>query len=266
MNRLDRCRLFVSLTTGGGAIFEAVGIPLSNSQSNSIGGITVSNARFMVATSGASRPTRISSVLRLTTVVLFTLAIVAQGFAAPKNLVAGVGPLSSATKWDGHSAISVIPGASLFPTTSKTTALYVAFTGGTQADISNMVLYQTVSRDPAIRAVTPVTLNGVSNPAINLLDTTICPDQPVSVTAPCIIRLDLLTLQLAPSSDYYLAIYFTSDDTNNAALGLSKPLFATSGLTGFLTSSDETKHVVGDPLSTLFNTGTPFGLIAVMSK
>jgi len=218
--------------------------------------------RSIVVPSGESRSARIL----LTTVALFIVAIATQGFAAPKNLVAGAGPLSSATKWEGRSAISVIPGASLFPTTSKTTALYIAFTGGTQADISNMVLYQTDSRDPAIKALTPVTLNKVSNPTVNLTDPAVCPDQPVSVTTPCIIELDKLTLQLVPSSDYYLAIYFTSPDSNNAALSLAQPRFATSGLTGFISFSDETKHLVGDALDTLFISGSPFGLIAVMSK
>lgn len=205
-------------------------------------------------------------IVRLASFTLLIIAIVTQGFAAPKNLVAGVGPLSSVTKWEGRTAISIISGASLFPTTSKTTAFYLAFTGGTAADIGNMVLYQTGSRDPEITVVTPVTLNGVSNPTINLTDPAVCPDQPVSETAPCIVELDKLTLQLAPSSDYYLAIYFTSPDSNNASLSLAKPRFFGTSLTGFLSFSDETKHVVGDTLDTLFISGSPLGLIAVMNK
>jgi hypothetical protein len=205
-------------------------------------------------------------IFRLATFTLLFLAITGQSFAAPKNLVAGVGPLKSATKWDDRTAISVIPGASLFPTSSKTTALYIAFTGGTQAEVGNMVLYQTGARNSIIATVTPITLNGVSNPTINLQDTAICPDQPVSETAPCIIRLDQLTLQLAAASDYYLAIHFTSPSSNNANLSLSKPQFSTSGLTGFIGFGDETNLVVGDSLNTLVNAGTPFGLIAVMSK
>ena len=206
------------------------------------------------------------TILRLAAFTLLLLAVAVQGYAAPKNLVAGVGPLASASNWSGRSAISVIPGASLFPTTSKTTALYIAFTGGSQADISNMVLYQTGERNPTISSVTPITLNGVSSPTINLLDTTICPDQPVSATSPCIVRLDQLSLQLSASSDYFLAIYFTANDSNNTSLGLSKPQFGTSGLTGWIGFSDETKHAVGDTLNTLVNAGTPYGLIAVMSK
>lgn len=203
---------------------------------------------------------------RLTTITLLTLVLATYSFATPKNLVAGVGPLSSSTNWEGVTAISIIPGASLFPTTSKTTALYVAFTGGTQAEISNMVLYQTGARDPEITAVTPVTLGGVSNPTINLTDVTVCPDQPVSATSPCIVRLDKLTLQLATSSDYYLAIHFTSPSANNKSLSLSKPRFSGNGLNGFISFGDETNHVVGDVLDTLFISGSPFGLIAVMNN
>lgn len=226
----------------------------------------MSKASQVNLTPGQCRSIRLRKLLQRTTLVLSIVAIAAQAFAAPKNLVAGVGPLNSASNWSGHSAISVIPGASLFPTTSKTTALYVAFTGGSQADISGMVLYQTGERSPLITSVTPVTLNGLSNPTINLLDTTICPDQPVSATSPCIVRLDLLTLQLSASSDYFLAVYFTANDANNTNLSLSKPQFGTSGLTGWISFTDETKHAVGDALDSIFNAGTPFGLIAVMSK
>ena len=221
---------------------------------------------FALLAGDKCKVSRTKAVVTLAMLTFITLALASPAFAGPKNLVAGVGPLGTATKWEGRSTISVIPGASLFPTTSKTTALYIAFTGGTQADIGNMVLYQTASRNPAITSITPVTLNGVSNPSINLTDTAVCPDQPVSVTNPCIVELDLLTLQLSPASDYFLVIFFTSPDSNNAALSLSKPSFGTTGLTGWFESVDQTKHVVGDTLNTLFNGGTPFGLIAVMSK
>ena len=207
-----------------------------------------------------------TKTLRMTIFALLILAMTSHGFATPKNLVAGVGPLSSVSKWDGRTAISIVSGASLFPTTSKTTAFYIAFTGGTAAEISNMVLYQTAGRDPEITAVTPITLGGASNPTINLTDPAVCPDQPVSETAPCIIELDKLTLQVATSSDYYLEIYFTTPSTNNQTLSLAKPRFFGTSLTGFISFSDDTKHVVGDTLNTLFISGSPLGLIAVMNK
>jgi len=226
----------------------------------------VSNVSRINFTTGQCRSNRSNEVLRRTTLLLFFVAIAAQSFAASKNLIAGAGPLKSATKWEGRTAFSVIPGAALFPVTSTTTALYLGFTGGSRADIGNMVLYQTNSRDGVITAVMPVTLKAVSNPSIDLTDTTVCPDQPVSTTAPCIVELDPLSLQLAASSDYYLAIFFPSPDSNNASLSLGAPQFFGTGLTGFMSFVDDTKHLAGDTLNTLINAGTPFGLIAVMSN
>lgn len=226
----------------------------------------MSNASCIPVTAGHCRSIRLRRLLRLTTFVLLIVGIAAQGFAAQNNLIAGAGPVVSVTKWAGKSAISVIPGAALFPTTSTTTAFYLGFTAGTRADINNRVLYQTDARSPAITSVTKITLNGVSNPSIDLTDPKVCPEQPVSATAPCIIRLDLLSLQLTTSSDSYLVTYFTTPDGNNDALGLAKPAFAISGLTGWLEFTDQTRHVVGESLNTLFNSGRALGLIAVMNQ
>jgi hypothetical protein len=208
----------------------------------------------------------LKTILRSATAIVLLLGMAVQGFAGAKNLIAGAGPIKSSSKWAGNSAISVIPGSGLFSVSSSTTVLYIAFTGGTQADISNMVLYTTASRSPSITAVTPVTLNNASNPSLNLTDTSICPSQPVSVTAPCIIRLDPVSLQLLVASDYYFVMYFTND-SNNTQLSVSTPNFATSGLTGWkFPSLDETQLVVGDDLPVQFNSGTPLGLVAVMNK
>ena len=234
--------------------------------SNFRGGATLSHARCIHVTAGQCRPNRLRKLLRLTTFVLFIATIATQGLAAQINLVTGSGPVASVIKWAGKSAISVIPGAALFPTTSKTTALYLGFTAGTRADINNMVLYQTDTRSPAITSVTKITLNGVSNPSVDLTDPKVCPDQPVSATAPCLIRLDLLALQLTTSSDSYLVIYFTAPDSNNDALGLAKPAFGISSLTGWLEFTDQTRHVVGESLNTLINSGRALGLTAVMNQ
>src|SRR5580692_6047897 len=62
---------------------------------------------------------------------------------APINLVAGVGgPVSSSNQWSDYSALNLIAGAFIFPAVAsvKTTVLYIGFTGGTEADIGNMVL------------------------------------------------------------------------------------------------------------------------------
>lgn len=226
----------------------------------------MSNAVCIHVTSGQRRSNRSMKLLRLTIFGMLIAAIASQVCAAQINLVTGAGPVVSAVKWSGVSAISVIPGASLFPVASPTTALYIAFTAGTRADINNMVLYRTGARSPAITSVTPVTLNGVSNPSIDLTNTSVCPSQPVSATAPCIIRLDLLTLQLSISTDAYLVIYFTTPDSNNDVLGLSKAAFGSTGLTGWVESTDQSRHVAGDSVNTLLNTGRPFGLIAVMNQ
>jgi hypothetical protein len=217
-------------------------------------------------TTNYRRVTPLKTILRSATALLLLFGMAVQGFAGPKNLIAGAGPIKSSSKWAGNSAISVIPGSGLFSVTSSTTVLYIAFTGGAQADISNMVLYTTASRSPSITAVTPVTLNNASNPSLNLTDASICPSQPVSTTAPCIVRLDPVSLQLSVASDYYLVMFFTND-SNNTQLSVSTPTFATSGLTGWkVPSVDETQLVVGDDLPVQFNAGTPLGLVAVMNK
>jgi len=254
------------VVTGAAESLVLSRLPQELHNSNSRGGTTVSKESRINVTAGKCRSNHLKEVLRLTALLMFSVAITTQGFATPKNLIAGVGPLKSATKWDGRTAFSVIPGAALFPTTSTTTVLQIAFTGGTRADIGNMVLYQTNSRDGVITAVTPVTLNKLSNPSIDLKDPGVCPDQPVSTAAPCIVKLDQLALPLSASSDYYLAIFFPSPDSSNASLSLGTPQFFGTGLTGFVSFVDDTKHLAGDTLNTLINAGTPFGLIAVTSN
>src|SRR6516162_2818258 len=110
--------------------------------------------------------------------ILLMFVLIAQGMAIPPpmNLVIGVGgPLSSTGEWANYSAIDIIPGSSLLPITSTTTVLYLGFTGGTFADINNMVLYTTKRESGRVTAVTPVKLGGISNPSINLTDRAICP-------------------------------------------------------------------------------------------
>jgi hypothetical protein len=78
--------------------------------------------------------------------------------------------------------------------------------------------------------------------------------------------LDPLSLQLTISTDSYLVIFFTGSDSNNDALGLSKAAFSTTGLTGWIEFTDQTRHIVGETVNTLFNSGRPFGLMAVMNQ
>jgi len=75
---------------------------------------------------------------------LANTAVAQQPATAPINLVAAVGgPVSQNTNWENNSALDLIAGAFIFPavTSVKTTALYIGFTAGNEADVGNMVLY-----------------------------------------------------------------------------------------------------------------------------
>jgi hypothetical protein len=198
---------------------------------------------------------------------LLTFAPVAQNLAAthPVNLVVGVGPVSGSGNWAGFSAVNLIPGTSILPVASTTTTLYLEFVGGTQADISNMVLYKTTTRNNrTVASVTPVKLGGVSNPTIVLTDTSVCPVQPVSVTNPCIVRLDPVTLSLSSASDYWFVAYF-SNDSNNMTLEAASNALPSPSLSGFFEGRDDTQLTVGQAVPATQNTGHSYFLVAVMS-
>ena len=193
------------------------------------------------------------SKFALLTLIMF--AVTVCGFAQdaktakPQNLERGViGLVTSNTSWSGYSALNVVPGAGLIPITSTTTAFYLGFTGGSTADISNMVLYTTARNSSTISAVTPVTYGGVSNPSINLASKTVCAVQPLSAGSPCIVRLDPVTLSLSALSDYYLVVYFTANDNNNSAVGATVGGNQLSSLTGWYLPSDQTRLTVGQSI------------------
>ena len=201
---------------------------------------------------------------------LLVQSMLAQSAPAnPANLVIGVGgPLSTSANWSNYSAINVIPGSSILPITSTTTALYLGFTGGTFADVNNMVLYTTKRQRSGITAVTPVKLGGVSDPTINLTSRTTCPNGAVSATNPCIVRLDTLTLTLSPANDYYFVVYFTSN-TNNASLIGAISVSAKTSLTGAYFNGDYSRLRVGQaaPLvGTLSGCCEPYFLMYVMTN
>lgn len=171
------------------------------------------------------------TVHKFVTLTLVLLALSAAGFSqaatgetplvTTQNLVRGViGSPGSNNSWANFSVLDVIPGSGLFPITSASTVFYYGFTAGTQADISNMVVYTTARGSLTITAVTPVTLGGVSNPSINLASTGVCPVPP-SVTTPCIVRFDPTTLTMSPGNDYYFMVYF-ANDSNNSGLGATQ--------------------------------------------
>jgi len=188
--------------------------------------------------------------------------------AAPINLVAGVGgPVSSSNQWSDYSALNLIAGAFIFPAVAqvKTTVLYIGFTAGTEADIGNMVLYTTKRGNSTITAVTPVKLKGKSNPIISLTNKKVCPTQPVSVTNPCVIRLDPMTLTLSTLSDYYYVLYLSTSN-NNATLGAGNAQFPITSLTGWYLGGDQTQLTVGQSIPSGYDGTHPYFLLYVMSN
>jgi hypothetical protein len=196
---------------------------------------------------------------------LLLLTTAAQSSGAGRNLVIGVGPVTGSNDWAGYSALNLIPGTAILPVASTTTVFYLSFTGGTEADISHMVLYQTIARgNTRIASVTPLALNHVANPSIDLANKTVCRAQPVSVAHPCVVRLDPVTLSLSPLSDYWLVIFFTNE-SNNATLSAAAPQFQGGSLSGFFDQRDDTQLTVGQSLPNN-NTGKPYFLVAVQTN
>ncbi len=211
------------------------------------------------------------TIFKFATLTLMMFAVSVYGFSATKaeNLVRGiVGPVASNTSWSGYSVVSLISGAGLIPVTSSTTVFYLGFTAGSQADISNMVLYTTARGSSKITAVTPVKYGGVSNPMIDLASPKVCPVVEISTFNPCIVRLDPTTITLSALSDYYLVVYFTASDSNNSAIGLTQPSFAQSSLRGTYENGDGTGLSVGGtiPLGLSSFTNQPYMLMYVMTN
>ena len=209
------------------------------------------------------------TVCKFATLMLMMLAFALHGFAAtPLNLVRGVGgPVAANTSWSGYSTLALIPGAGLIPPASSTTAFYYGFTAGSQADITNMVLYTTARGSSTITAVTPVKYGGVSNPSIVLSNTSVCPVQPLSTGSPCFVRFDPLTLTLSALNDYYLVVYFTPSDSNNSSIGATVPQYLRSSLQGwYIGNVDETQLTVGQSIPSGNNGNQPYFLMFVMTN
>jgi len=201
------------------------------------------------------------TVYRFATLALAMLAVSVYGFSQKSataekttpalNLVRGaIGTMYSNTAWANYSVLTLVPGAGLIPITSTQTVFYLGFTAGTEADISNMVLYTTARGGTTITAVTPVTRGGVSNPSIILTSTSVCPTQPIGATDPCIVRMDPTSIVLSALNDYYFVVYFT-DDSNNSSIGGAQPNYNVSSLEGwYVGSTDETGLTVGESIPT----------------
>jgi hypothetical protein len=185
--------------------------------------------------------------LAMFTAMMSILTVWAFGQApAPQttlvNITEGQGVISSpgTQAWDGMSELVLIPGASLMGAASTSTVLYLGFTGGSEADVDNMVLYTTPRNGSMITATKKVTLGKLANPSINLTSTSVCPVQPVSATNPCIIALDKISGALSPLDDYYFVIYFTLDTNNEKLFGVGQSV-APGALSGWSLYGDQTR-------------------------
>jgi hypothetical protein len=203
---------------------------------------------------------------KLATFTLMTTALGASAFAQERtpdaaalaNLTEGQGAITSSgnPSWDGLSELVLIPGAALMGASSTTTALYLGFTGGSTADVGNMVLYETPRNSSTILKITKVTLGASQSPSIDLTSTSVCPVQPVSATNPCIVRLDSVKLALSPLDDYYFAIYFTLDINNESIRGVGQTA-SPGALSGWYLYGDQTRIGVKGAIPTNENSDQP---------
>ncbi len=213
---------------------------------------------------------------KLATLTLMMTVLAVSAFAqevvpatAPlANLTEGQGAIASSgnPSWDGLSEFVLIPGAALMGASSSTTALYIGFTGGSEADIGNMVHYEVPRNGSTVIKVEKVTLGLSSSPSIVLTNTSVCPVQPVSVTNPCIVRLDTVKLALSPLYDYYLTIYFTLDTNNEQIKGVGQTSWP-GALSGWYLYGDQTRIGVKGALPTNENgDAAPFFLAYVTNE
>jgi hypothetical protein len=213
------------------------------------------------------------TVCKIAMLIFLMVVVSAYGFSQKsgrtpttpaQNLVRGViGPPGTNSSWSNYSVFNLVPGSALFPITSSNTVFYFGFTGGTQADIGNMVVYTTPRGSLTISAVTPVKLGGVSNPSIVLSNPSVCPVAPSSTT-PCIVRFDPAAISLSPASDYYFVVYFTSD-TNNSGIAGTQAGVNQSSLAGRYSTGDDTNLPVGGSIAVAAN-GGPVFLMYVMNN
>jgi hypothetical protein len=208
---------------------------------------------------------------KLATLALVLCVIASSALAqAPatvlSNLTDGVGPITGEIlNWAGFSELALIPGPSLLGVKSTSTVLSIGFVGGSTVDIGNMVLYTAARNTNTITGTKKVTLGGVANPSINLTSSAICPVQPVSITSPCIIKLDPIKGALSTLSDYYFTIFFTND-SNNASVGATGQASAQGSLSGYFVVGDETRIKKKGSLPPGYSGQAPFFLMYVANE
>ena len=201
----------------------------------------------------------------------FIAASAAAQTAAPQvvlsNIAEGIGTVSNGgTSWAGFSELVLIPGTGLLPVKATTNFLSIGFYGGSTVDIGSMVLYKTARSGTAVLSAKKVLLGGKANPSIDLTNPANCPIQPVSLSTPCIIKLDVVKGALSPLNDYYFTIYF-SNDSNNAAgvsgVGLSPNQ---GGLSGYNLVGDQTRIKKNGSLPPGYTGAAPYFLTSVTNQ
>jgi hypothetical protein len=206
------------------------------------------------------------ATLALALCVIATTAVAQAPATALSNLVEGVGPMAGGnTNWANYSELVLIPGPALLGVKSSSTALYIGFYGGSTVDIGNMVLYGTSRNGTTILSTKKVTLGGIANPSINLTSTSVCPVQPVSITNPCIIKLDPVKGALSSLDDYYFAMYFTNDANNQTVLSIGN-MYSQGSLSGYNVVGDETRIKKKGSLPPGYNGGAPYFLMYVANE
>lgn len=182
------------------------------------------------------------------------------------NLAAGAGDITGQTlNWAGFSELVLIPGSELFNVKSASTFLSIGFIAPSTVDVGNMVLYVTARNTTTVTGTKKVTLGGLSNPSINLASTAVCPVQPVSLTNPCIIKLDAVKGALSPLDDYYFAIYL-ANDSNNQSVSPAGPPTSQGSLSGYFLTGDETRIKKKGTLPAGYAAAAPYFLLYVTNE
>ena len=186
--------------------------------------------------------------------------------AALTNLTDGVGSISvGSSSWSDFTALTLIPGSGLFGVKATANNLYLGFVGGSTVDVGNMVLYKTAPSSSTVLSAKKVTLGGVANPTINLTSTSVCPNQPVSLANPCIIKLDPIKGALSTLNDYYFAVYFVND-SNNGSISAARTSYGQGSLSGWYVGGDQTKIKAKKTLPSGSNGGAPYFFLYVENQ
>jgi len=206
------------------------------------------------------------ATLALILSVIATTALAQAPATVLSNLVEGEGPFSGAGgNWAGYSELTLIPGSALLGVKSSTTVIYIGFYGGSTVDIGSMVLYKTSRNGATVLGTKKVTRGGVANPSLNLSSPSVCPVQPVSISNPCIIKLDAVKGALSPLNDYYFTLYFTNDSNNSSVLGIGNSS-AQGSLSGYFVQGDQTKTKKNGSLPPGYGAGPPTFVMYVANE